>query len=143
MVFEAVIELRMKSAMQRSGEGMQRILVVEDSTVVQSIVQRALRKYACDVVCVKNGVEALEAIARDGEPDLMLVDINMPRMNGLELLGELRAGGALPRLRVIMVSTEGEEHDVQRGLDAGARAYLKKPFRQDELCALIDRVMTA
>lgn len=117
---------------------MQRILVVEDSVVVQSIVKLALKRYGCEVIYAKNGVEALEAIARDGEPDLMLVDINMPRMSGLELLGELRGSGLVPRVPVIIVSTEGEEHDVQRGIEAGARAYLRKPFRQQELCALID-----
>jgi CheY-like chemotaxis protein len=121
---------------------MQRILVVEDSTLVASIIKTALRRYhPCQVTCAANGVEALAAISRDGEPDLMLVDVNMPRMNGLELIAELRQLGAVPRLPVIIVSTEGEEHDVQRGLDAGARAYLRKPFRQEELCALIDDVM--
>jgi len=121
---------------------MQRVLVVEDSSLVQSIVRVALRRYGgIDVACASDGVEALAAIARDGEPDLMLLDINMPRMSGLELLGELRAAGTLPRLPVIIVSTEGEEDDVRRGLDAGARAYVKKPFRPHELCQVIDRVM--
>jgi len=120
---------------------MQRILVVEDSSVVQSIVKLALRKYRCSVEYARNGVEALEVIARDGEPDLMLVDINMPRMSGLELLAELRGSGVVPRVPVIIVSTEGEDHDVERGLEAGARAYLRKPFRQDELWAVIDRVV--
>lgn len=106
--------------------------------VVQAIVKRALRRYACDVVYATNGVEALDAIARDGEPDLMVVDINMPRMNGLELLGELRAAGAVPRIPVILVTTEGEDHDVERGLAAGARAYLRKPFRVEDLWAAID-----
>ena len=123
------------------GDRMQRILVVEDSSVVQSIVKLALRRYGCAIECARNGVEALEAIARVGEPDLILVDINMPRMSGLELLGELRGSGAVPRIPVIIVSTEGEEHDVQRGIEAGARAYLRKPFRPDELCALIDSVV--
>jgi CheY-like chemotaxis protein len=122
---------------------MQRVLVVEDSSVVQSIVQLALRRYGCAVICARNGVEALAAIAREGEPDLMLVDINMPRMSGLELLGELRNTGAVPRIPVIVVSTEGRDEDVKRGIDAGARAYLRKPFRPDELCAVIDGIREA
>jgi two-component system chemotaxis response regulator CheY len=122
---------------------MKRILVVDDSSVVHSIVQLALRHYRCEVATARNGVEALAAIARDGEPDLMIVDINMPRMNGLELLGELRGTGTLSRVSVIVVSTEGEEADVQRGLEAGARAYLRKPFRPDELRAAIDRTIGA
>jgi len=120
---------------------MQRILVVEDSSVVQSIVKIALRRYACDTTYVRDGVEALDALQREAEPDLILVDINMPRMNGLELLSELRGNGVVPRVPVIIVSTEGEDHDVARGLEAGARAYLRKPFRPDQLCALIDSVI--
>jgi two-component system, chemotaxis family, chemotaxis protein CheY len=123
---------------------MQRILVVEDSSLVQSIVKAALRRYGTvQIATVNNGVEALAAIARDGEPDLMLVDINMPRMSGIELLDELRGQGTVPRIPVIIVSTESDDADVQRGLDAGARAYLKKPFRTDDLCKVIDRVMAA
>jgi len=120
---------------------MQRILVVEDSSVVQSIVKIALRRYGCAITYTRDGVEALDAIAREGEPDLMLVDINMPRMNGLELLSELQGKGMVPRVPVIIVSTEGEDHDVERGLGAGARAYLRKPFRPDQLCALIDAMV--
>jgi CheY-like chemotaxis protein len=123
---------------------MQRILVVEDSSLVQSIVKVALRRYEkLHVASASNGVEALASIARDGEPDLVLLDINMPQMSGLELLDELRASGVVPRVPVIIVSTESEPDDVQRGLDAGARAYLKKPFRTDDLCKVIDRVLAA
>lgn len=120
---------------------MLRILVVEDSSVVQAIVKSALRRYDHAATYAGNGVEALEAIARDGEPDLILVDVNMPRMNGLELLGQLGAAGTVPRVPAIIVSTEGEDDDVRRGLDAGARAYLRKPFRGDQLCKLIDEVL--
>ena len=122
---------------------MQRVLVVEDSSVVQSIVKIALRRYGCSTTYVRDGVEALEVIAREGEPDLMLVDINMPRMNGLELLAELNGTGVVPRVPVIIVSTEGEDHDVERGLGAGARAYLRKPFRPDQLQKLIDSVVVS
>lgn len=122
---------------------MLRILVVEDSSVVQAIVKAALRRYEHTAVYAGNGVEALEAIARDGEPDLILVDVNMPRMNGLELLGQLGATGTVPRVPAIIVSTEGEEDDVRRGLEAGARAYLRKPFRGEQLCAVIDSVLAA
>jgi CheY-like chemotaxis protein len=123
---------------------MQRILVVEDSSLVQSIVKVALRRYErLHVASASNGVEALASIERDGEPDLVLLDINMPQMSGLELLDELRASGVVPRVPVIIVSTESEDDDVKRGLDAGARAYLKKPFRTDDLCKVIDRVLAS
>ena len=81
---------------------------------------------------------------REGlQPDLVLLDINLPRMNGLELLAELRKDGVVPRVPVIIVSTEGEVHDIERGLAAGARAYLRKPFRAEQLWEVIDSVMTS
>lgn len=121
----------------------QRILLVEDSAVVQAVVRQALRRVVCEVTWAKDGMAALELL-RDGiEPDLMLLDINLPRMNGLELLAELRGSGVLPRMPVIIVSTEGEAHDVARALEAGARAYLRKPFRAEQLLEVIDSVMAS
>ena len=121
--------------------GPQRILLVEDSAVVQAVVRQALRRSPCDVTWAKDGVAALAYLREGFEPDLVLLDINLPRMNGLELLTELRASGVVPRVPVIIVSTEGEDHDVARGLEAGARAYLRKPFRADQLWEVIDSVM--
>jgi CheY-like chemotaxis protein len=122
---------------------MERILVVEDSSLVRSIVGIALRRYQrCQVAYAGNGVEALAALERGAAPDLVLLDINMPKMNGLELLAELRELGVLPRLPVIIMSTEGADDDVRRGLDGGAVAYLRKPFRQDQLWEMIDTVMS-
>jgi len=122
---------------------LRRILLVEDSAVVQAVVKGALRKYRCQVVCAADGVAALATLAQIGDPDLVLLDINLPRMNGLELLGELRASGLAARVPVIIVSTEGEEHDIARGMEAGARAYLRKPFRAEQLCGVIDAVLEA
>jgi two-component system chemotaxis response regulator CheY len=118
-------------------------LLVEDSAVVQAVVRQALRRSPCDVTWAKDGVAALGHLRDGGDPDLVLLDINLPRMNGLELLAELRLSGVVPRVPVIIVSTEGEEHDVARGLEAGARAYLRKPFRAEELWEVIDSVMAS
>lgn len=105
------------------------------------MVRQALRRSACDVTWAKDGVQALGHLRDGGDPDLVLLDINLPRMNGLELLAELRATGVVPRVPVIIVSTEGADHDVARGLEAGARAYLRKPFRPEQLWQAIDSVM--
>jgi two-component system, chemotaxis family, chemotaxis protein CheY len=109
--------------------------------VVQAVVRQALRRSPCDVTWAKDGLAALGYLREGLDPDLVLLDINLPRMNGLELLAELRAAGVVPRVPVIIVSTEGEDHDVARGLEAGARAYLRKPFRAEQLWEVIDSVL--
>jgi CheY-like chemotaxis protein len=119
----------------------QRVLLVEDSAVVQAVVRQALRRGGCELVWARDGVAALTSLQDGADPDLILLDINLPRMNGLELLGELRAAGTLARVPVIIISTEGEDHDIARGLEAGARAYLRKPFRAQQLWEAISAVM--
>ncbi|HUQ02090.1 MAG TPA: response regulator [Kofleriaceae bacterium] len=125
------------------GNALQRVLLVEDSAVVQAVVKQALRHAACDLAWVRDGVAALSLLREGLRPDLVLLDINLPRMNGLELLGELRGLGLTPGLPIIIISTESEPHDIQRGLDAGARAYLRKPFRAADLWNTISTVTAA
>ena len=88
-------------------------------------------------IAARDGEEALAKIVADPEIDLVLLDINMPKMNGFEVLKELSVRGLVPALRVIVVTTEGRDEDAQRGLAAGAAAYLTKPFRADEVRAAI------
>ena len=112
-----------------------KILVVDDSDLMHRMYGVMLR--GGELVSARDGDEALERIAADPEIDLVLLDINMPRMNGFEVLRELGARGLVPALRVIVVTTEGRDEDAQRGLAAGAAAYLTKPFRAEEVRAAI------
>src|SRR5439155_6667034 len=105
---------------------MRQILVVDDSEVMHSFMRLLLnRRKDYQVRFLKNGREALDTITSYGEPSLILLDINMPVMSGLELLGQLTELGLTPRVPVILISTEGKEEDVLRGLEAGAKAYLR------------------
>lgn len=106
-------------------------------------MKQALRQAACELTWVRDGMAALSLLREGLRPELVLLDINLPRMNGLELLGELRQLGLTPELPVIIISTESEPHDIERGLAAGARAYLRKPFRAAELWAAITSVTAA
>lgn len=112
-----------------------KILVVDDSDLMHRMYGVMLR--GGGLVAARDGEEALAKIAADPEIDLVLLDINMPKMNGFEVLQELRVRELLPALRVIVVTTEGRDEDAQRGLAAGAAAYLTKPFRADEVRAAI------
>lgn len=112
-----------------------KVLVVDDSDLMHKMYAVFLR--GVSLVHARDGQEALEALDREPAVDLVLLDINMPRMNGFELLAELRTRGHLPRLPVIVVTTEGKDQDAARGLAEGAAAYLTKPFRADEVRAAI------
>jgi two-component system chemotaxis response regulator CheY len=115
-------------------------MVVDDSATMRALYKQTLARvaktslaFACD------GQDALERIP-SFEPHVVVLDVNMPRMNGLELLGELRRLGLLETVRVVLVSTEGTDADVQRGLAAGASEYVKKPFKMAQISSVIERL---
>jgi two-component system chemotaxis response regulator CheY len=112
-----------------------KILVVDDSKLMLKMYELMLRSHA--LVFASDGREALSRLAENPEVDLILLDLNMPVMGGLELLGHLRANGALPRLAVVIVTTDGKEDEIARGLAAGAAAYVTKPFDAEKILRLI------
>jgi two-component system chemotaxis response regulator CheY len=112
-----------------------RALVVDDSRTVRIIVGNILRELGIEVLEAGNGREALEQIERDPEVDLMLLDWNMPEMNGFELLRAVRAQRAFDGLRILMVTSESQSDQVVKALSAGANEYLMKPFNKDVLVA--------
>ena len=115
-----------------------KVLVVDDSDLMHRMYDVMLR--GVPLLHARDGNEALERLAQHPDIDLVLLDINMPNMNGFELLTELGARGAVPGLAVIVVTTAGREEDASRGLAAGAAAYLTKPFRGEEVRAAIARL---
>ncbi|HTF34117.1 MAG TPA: response regulator [Myxococcota bacterium] len=113
---------------------MQRILIVEDSATMRSLLASALTDLGTSVEITEaaSGFEALRLLPR--EPfDLILTDINMPDINGLELLSFVKGNAAYRQIPLIIVSTEGSERDREKGLGLGADAYLVKPFEPDDL----------
>jgi two-component system chemotaxis response regulator CheY len=114
-------------------------LVIDDSSLIHKMFKLMLPHST--VVCAADGREALQRLAGEPDVDLIFLDINMPNMNGLEFLSQVKADAALAQIPVIIVSTEGKEEDTVRGLRAGAAAYVKKPFRNEALQELIRKVM--
>jgi len=112
-----------------------KVLAVDDSKLVLKMYEVMLKDYA--VVTAADGVEALTRLTEHPDVDLVLLDINMPNMNGLEVLDTLQSQGRLPGLAVVVVTTEGGEGEVARGLGAGAAAYITKPFDGPNLLGLI------
>jgi two-component system chemotaxis response regulator CheY len=113
----------------------QRILIVDDSSVMRKIVERSLRQAGlelAEVVEAGNGIEALAAV-REGMFDLILSDINMPAMDGIEFLRQLRTIETAKGTPVVMVTTEGSESRVVEALSIGAKGYIRKPFTPDQI----------
>jgi CheY-like chemotaxis protein len=117
-----------------------KVLIVDDSKLMHRMYEVMLRDYS--VVYALDGQQGLERLRQEREPavDLVLLDINMPNMNGLEFLAEARRDPAIAAVPVVIVSTEGREEDTARGLEAGASAYITKPFRSEEIRKVIERL---
>jgi len=113
----------------------QRILIVDDSSVMRKIIERSLRQAGleqAEVVEAGNGVEALAQV-REGVFDLILSDINMPAMDGIEFLRQLVTIESAKGVPVVMVTTEGSESRVVEALSIGAKGYIRKPFTPDQI----------
>ncbi len=112
-----------------------RTLIVDDSSVMRKIVARALQQGGVSlgqILEAGNGSEALEILRRE-KVDLVLSDINMPVMNGLEFVRQLRSVENAQGIPVVMITTEGSESHVMEAISCGARGYIRKPFTPDQM----------
>lgn len=110
-------------------------LIVDDSSVMRKIVERSLRQAGIELAAVfeaGNGVEALESVRRN-TLDLILSDINMPTMDGLEFVRQLQGEEHGRGVPVLMITTEGSESHVVEALSRGAKGYLRKPFTAEQV----------
>jgi two-component system chemotaxis response regulator CheY len=123
-----------------------RALIVDDSSVMRKVVERALRQAGIELSTVLqagNGAEALQSLRDSPEPlDLILSDINMPTMDGLQFLEACRSEGLARGVPIVMITTEASEPTVRRALAAGARGYLCKPFTTDQVKARVLPLLT-
>lgn len=113
---------------------MKRILIVEDSATMRSLIGSSLEALGepVKVVEARSGFEALRLLPREAF-DLVVTDINMPDINGLELASFMKGSAKYASIPLVIVSTEGSERDVEKGLGIGADAYLVKPFDPEAL----------
>lgn len=102
-----------------------RILIVDDSKLIHQMYRLVLMKYKnCEIVDAMNGLEALEILARGEDFDLILLDINMPVMNGVQFMEKLKETGKHRHIPIIVISTEGREEDTLRAMKLGAWGYI-------------------
>ncbi|MBX3398802.1 MAG: Hpt domain-containing protein [Gemmataceae bacterium] len=113
------------------------VLLVDDSPSVRRVLAALAERQGWTAIAAKDGVEALELLRRGPLPDIVLSDVEMPRMDGFELLGSIRGQANLARLPVVMITSRAAEKHRRKAMDLGASAYVTKPY-QDE--ALVDIV---
>lgn len=112
-----------------------RALIVDDSSVMRKIVERALRQAGLDSLVVQeagSGTEGLDAL-KAKPVDLILSDINMPAMDGLEFLRQIRSQNLAPGVPVVMITTESSEEHVKQAIQSGAQGYIRKPFTAEQV----------
>lgn len=114
-----------------------KVLAVDDSKTIRKIVSKAFSAYDCEIMEAENGIEGLSMIS-NVKPDLIILDITMPVMNGVEMLGKLKGQPDMKDIPVIMLTAESGKDNVMQIVKMGVRDYMVKPFKGEQL---IERVM--
>jgi two-component system chemotaxis response regulator CheY len=128
------------SQRQEEKKMLKKVLVVDDSALIHQMYKMVLMRYRCEIVQALNGQDGLDKLEKHPDVSMMLVDINMPLMNGLEFVQKVKAIEKYNTIPIIIVSTEGKEEDTKRGLALGAQGYVKKPFQPSDLHSLIGKL---
>ncbi|GAB4459133.1 MAG: hypothetical protein Kow0070_13740 [Anaerolineales bacterium] len=119
---------------------MAKILIAEDERDIRDLIAFTLRFAGHEVFAATNGEEAVD-MAPKVNPDLILMDVRMPRMTGYEACRAIKQNPSLKDIPVVFLSAKGQESEIQQGLDAGAEEYLLKPFAPDQLTARIKAIL--
>ena len=116
-----------------------RILVVDDEKHIVRLVQLNLERAGYEVITANDGIEALEKVESEN-PDMLVLDVMMPRLDGIETLKRLRSNPDTSELHVIMLTAKSQDQDVLEGWRSGTSLYLTKPFNPMELLAFMKRI---
>ena len=115
-----------------------KILIIDNSTLIHQFFRFTLPDRR--LVFASNGREALSRLGEDPDVEIIFLDLSVPKTNGLELLARIKADAALAAIPVVIISMEGKERDVARGLQAGAAGYVRMPFGSVEVTSLVSRL---
>lgn len=117
-----------------------RVLTVDDSKTIRMIVKKAFKPFDCVVFEAENGIEGL-AVASKEKPDLIVLDITMPVMNGVEMLDKLKSDPGLKEIPVIMLTAESGKDNVMQIVKMGVRDYMVKPFKGEQLIERVEKII--
>ena len=109
------------------------ILIVDDSKTVRNLVAFIMKKEGFKVITAEDGLDGLEKLYSSGDIDLIISDINMPRMDGFTFIKSVREQDAYRDIPIVVLSTEGQEKDIQAGLSIGANMYMVKPAQPEKM----------
>jgi two-component system chemotaxis response regulator CheY len=118
-----------------------KILVIDDSETIRQQVKQALAVTGYEIVEAVDGVDGLEKLRAIADLDLALCDVNMPRMNGLDMIAEVQRTG--PKIPILMLTTEGQPSLIKRAREAGAKGWIVKPFKPELLVAAVMKLIEA
>lgn len=134
------IPMIVESAHDKSAERLPIAMVVDDSVTVRKVTSRFLEREGFSVLTVKDGIDAMRML-QDHTPDLMLLDIEMPRMDGFEVIRLVRSTQRLAHLPIVMITSRTGEKHRERALSMGADQYLGKPYQEEELIDVVRRLL--
>lgn len=118
------------------------VIVADDSMVVRSIVTRAIKSLGHNPIPATHGGEAIDILENKGEPiGLILMDWNMPTMDGFEALKTIKSNTQFSSIPVVMLTSESDESRIQMAFDAGVNGYVEKPFTPEELIESLEKVI--
>lgn len=117
-----------------------KVLVVDDSMTVRQQVSAVLTQAGFEVVEAQDGVEGAEAVAAQSDIAMVICDVNMPRMNGLDMVEKVKGDAAHANLPIVMLTTEGNPALIQQAKAAGAKGWILKPFKADQLLATVNKL---
>ncbi len=120
---------------------MAKILIAEDERDIRDLIAFTLQFAGHEVITTSNGEEALQTV-RAQKPQLVLLDVRMPKMTGYEVCKELKADPATQSIPVVFLSAKGQESEIRNGLEAGAEQYLLKPFSPDQLIEQVNKILS-
>jgi DNA-binding response OmpR family regulator len=121
----------------------QKLLIVDDESHIRMLIEQTLEDLEDDgveLLFAENGEQALEVIQRE-EPNLVFLDVMMPKMNGMEVCHRVKKELNLSHVYIILLTAKGQEVDRQKGLDMGADRYMTKPFDPDEMLSIAEEIL--
>lgn len=120
---------------------MTKILIAEDERDIRELISFTLEYESYDVIVTANGEDALEMVYKE-RPDLVLLDVRMPRMDGYEVCRRIVNDVTIQHIPVAFISAKGQQSEIDEGMSAGAVDYLLKPFSRDQLLGMVARLLS-
>lgn len=117
-----------------------KVMIVDDSRTIRQQVSFTLTKGGYEVVEAEDGVDGIEKLKANSDVTMIISDVNMPNMNGLEMVENIKADGSFEGIPIVMLTTEGSGELIQRAKDAGAKGWLVKPFKPDQLITVVSKL---